>query len=150
MSSMGMSPEADYRRAFEARPPALGLAAAQISELEPHPAHPQLLPTHRRSLFRMAQSPMLRSLISTWGCSTLADLCGVLRAEFQSGSPAPVPEWYVFSTTTSGPKKTWYDACDHRGCANTETTAASFQSSAIAVARATAAASARRPTGRRL
>jgi len=42
----------------------LGLAAAQINELEPLATHLQLLPTHRRSLIRMAQSPALRNLIS--------------------------------------------------------------------------------------
>lgn len=126
MGSMGMSPEAEYRRAFEARPPALGLTAAQLDELEAHTHHPQLLPTQRRSLFRMVKSSMLRSLIPTPGCQTLADLCRVLREELQRGTPAPVPEWYVFSTTTSGPRKIGYDGCEHRGCANTETTGAKF------------------------
>jgi hypothetical protein len=124
--STGRSPEAEYRKDFEARPPALGLTGAQINELEAHGNHPQLLPTQRRSLFGNVQSTMLRHLIPASGCATLADLCHALREELQGGTPAPVPDWYVYSTKTMGPRKIGYDACEHRGCLNTETVGAKF------------------------
>lgn len=35
-----------------------------------------------------------------------------------SGAPAPVPEWYKYSTVTvtMGPRKIGYDRCTNRGC----------------------------------
>ena len=114
-------PEAMCRKEFEARPPALGLAAADIDALEAHSENPQLKPVQKRICFQLLRSTLLRQLIPASGCASVADLCGVLRAELDSGTPAPVPEWYVFSSTTMGPRKIGYDCCAARGCLKTET-----------------------------
>jgi hypothetical protein len=122
----GMSPEAMCRKEFEARPPALGLTAADIDALEAHSQDPQLTPVQKRECFQVLRSTLLRQLIPASGCASVADLCGVLRAELESGTPAPVPEWYVFSSTTMGPRKIGYDCCVARGCLKTETVESKF------------------------
>jgi hypothetical protein len=114
-------PEACSRREFEARKPALGLSLAEVDELEAHEKLEDLLPVQRRKLFHLLRSALLRHLIPCDGCSTVTALCGVLRAEIASEVPAPVPEWYVYSTTTMGPRKIGYDHCENRGCFRTET-----------------------------
>lgn len=120
MANEGRSPEAEFRRAFEARPPALGLTSSQIDALLVHSKNPKLSASQVRGFFGSIQSSMLRSLIPTSGCGTMADLCAVLHAELKSGIPALVPDWYVYSTTTMGPGKIGYDKCAARGCLNTE------------------------------
>ena len=114
-------PEALTRREFEARRPALGLTTAQVDDLETHAKNPLLHPAQLRSLFRMVRSTMCRNLIPTPGCSTVAELCSILRDEIASKVPARVPDWYVFSTVTMGPRKIGYDVCSARGCLQTET-----------------------------
>jgi len=123
---IGMSPEAMCRRAFEARPPALGLTAAEIDALEEHSQNPQLSPVQRRKMFGLLRSALLRQLIPTSGCGSVADLCRVLRDELESCNPSPVPEWYVFSTTTMGPRKIGYDVCAARGCLKSESVKTKF------------------------
>ena len=115
-----MRPEAQYRKAFEARLPALGLTAAEIDSLETHSQNPQLLPVQSRIFFWKARTLLLTMMIPVSGCTTVPDLCRVLRAELSSGIPSPVPDWYVFNATKRGFVKCGYDRCDGPGCQKTE------------------------------
>ncbi len=54
-------------------------------------------------------------------CNTLSDLTYILRAEVESGVPAPVLEWYTFSDMSYGPHRLGYRKCNARGCLKTET-----------------------------
>ena len=115
---LGLQPDAEYRRAFEARKPALGLNSREVSYVDviavctlscirkcmyctyvkvdylvAHSRHPDLLPTQRRSLFHLIRGQMLRHLISTSGCTTVIELANVLKLELKAGIPAPVPDW---------------------------------------------------------
>ena len=121
MGSMDCTPEACNRRTFEARKPALGLSLREVDELEAHAQHRDLFDVQKRTLFKLIRSSLLRALIPCDGCSTVAELCQVLRDEIASGVPSPVPDWYSYSTTTMGPRKIGYDHCENRGCFATET-----------------------------
>jgi len=84
--------------------------------------HNKILPNvQQRMLLKHLRSNMLRQLIACPGACTLEDLLKILEAEIDSGVPAPIPEWYKFSTVTMGPRKIGYDCCARRGCFETET-----------------------------
>ena len=110
------TPEAEYRKDFEARKPALGLTEEDLVELESHWELPGLEPVQKRRYFRMLRNKVLRMLIPCSGCADVPALVAVLRAELESGVPAAVPDWYTFSTVTMGPRKIGYDVCNNRGC----------------------------------
>jgi len=114
------SPQAAYRRAFERRKPAMGADQDLLLEIKTH--YNSLPPgVQQRSLYSSVRSEMLRQLISCNGASTMDDLLEILQKELDTGVPAPVPDWYKFSTVTMGPRKVGYDSCCNRGCARTET-----------------------------
>lgn len=121
------NPDAEYRRAFEVRGPALGLTAAQLYELEAAIQHPSLLPVQRRLAIRRLGGTMRRQLISTHGASTCGALVAILRDELESGEPSRVPDWYTYSTVTMGPRKIGYTECSARGCFNCETAESTSQ-----------------------
>lgn len=120
-------PEECQKSEFESRLPALGLTLGLLDELQTHLQHPQLKPVQKRFIFRLLRSKMLISLISCSDCSTIEDLISILRSEIISGIPAPVPEWYTFSTVTLGPRKVGYYSCTRRNCFKTETLDTRFQ-----------------------
>jgi hypothetical protein len=120
------NPEAMERREFESRPPALGLTLSLLDELHSHLQLPKLKAAQKRCIFKSLRGKMLRSLIPCSDCSTAEDLLGVLRDEITCGVPAPVPEWYSYSTVTMGPRKIGYSPCCRRGCFKTETIEARF------------------------
>jgi hypothetical protein len=113
-------PEAEYRAEFERRPPAMGMDVRAIEEIVEHSRNPNLLPVQRRRLLSLLRSSMLRSLIPCSGCTTVEQLCDILKAELSSGVPSPVPSWYVYSTTTMGPRRIGYYSCSSRECYKTE------------------------------
>lgn len=120
-------PDAEYRSVFEQRKPALSLNESQLSSLEAHIKQLGFLPVQQRSLFRCLRGLMLRQLISCDGCKDVTDLVKVLRAELTSSTPAPVPDWYKYSTVTMGPRRIGYYSCDARDCCATETLTNQFR-----------------------
>eukprot|EP00009_Paramoeba_aestuarina_P008371 CAMPEP_0201509450 /NCGR_PEP_ID=MMETSP0161_2-20130828/2502_1 /ASSEMBLY_ACC=CAM_ASM_000251 /TAXON_ID=180227 /ORGANISM="Neoparamoeba aestuarina, Strain SoJaBio B1-5/56/2" /LENGTH=272 /DNA_ID=CAMNT_0047904401 /DNA_START=45 /DNA_END=863 /DNA_ORIENTATION=- len=115
-------PEAATRRAFERRPPALGITDDVLKGLREHYAILSSSPVQQRQLSKLVRSTMLRQLISCDGVDR-CDLEGhlqILEKERASGVPAPVPEWYKYSTVTMGPRKIGYDECSAPGCPRTE------------------------------
>lgn len=125
--TMMIRPDAEHRRAFEGRAPAMGLTEAQIDDIAVRARDEALPGVELRRFFCMLREMMLRVLISCDGCRSVDDLLDVLRAEVTSGVPAPVPDWYKFSTVTMGPRKIGYDRCDKQGCFRTETTTVQFR-----------------------
>ena len=121
------NPEAMERKEFEKRSPAIGLTLALLDELHTHFQLPGLRPVQKRRIFNLLQGKMLTSLIPCPDCSTVEELMSVLRGEIDTGIPAPVPEWYSYSTVTMGPRKIGYYHCCRRGCFKTETTEIRFQ-----------------------
>ena len=119
-SGFGMrpTPEDEYRHEFENRPPAMGATPLLLNELRTH--HVKLPPVQQRLLYRSVRYQMLRQLISCDGAETINDLLGILQKEMESGTPAPVPDWYEYSTVRMGPRKIGYDGCSNRGCYHTE------------------------------
>lgn len=115
------TPDESGRVMFEKRKPAFGLTLSQIGQLEQHAQHPGMTEGGKRRFFRILRETMCRNLISPSDCSTTLELCNILRAEVESGVPAPVPEWYVFSEVRYGPRRMGYRKCDNRGCFKTET-----------------------------
>lgn len=115
------TPDEFDRSRFERRKPAFGLTLSEIDELEQHAQYPNMTQGSQRRFFRYLREAMCRSLISPSDCSTLSELCNILRAEVKSGVPAPVPEWYTFSEMRYGPRRLGYCKCDNRGCLKTET-----------------------------
>ncbi|KAI2512982.1 f-box protein [Fragilaria crotonensis] len=91
------TPDEFDRDEFERRKPAFGLTLSEIERLEQH-----------------AQNPKLTE-------GGQASILSILRAEVESGVPAPVPEWYTFSDMRYGPRRLGYRKCDARGCLKTET-----------------------------
>lgn len=63
----------------------------------------------------------MRQLICTDGCRTVEELFSILQSELDRHTPAAVPAWYVYSTTTHGPRDTGYCSCENRGCYRTDT-----------------------------
>mmetsp|Transcript_14917 Transcript_14917/g.33285 ORF Transcript_14917/g.33285 Transcript_14917/m.33285 type:complete len:224 (-) Transcript_14917:355-1026(-) len=117
-------PDAEYKREFLKRKPAMGASADILAEIRVHNA---LLPAvQQRKLFNSLRGQMLRQLIPCPGAKTVEELCGLLEAELDSGVPAPVPEWYEFSTVRFGPRRIGYEPCGARGCFQTETTDSQF------------------------
>ena len=109
MPLMRPSPEAQYRQEFEHRPPALGATPALLNELRTHNANG----VQQRSLYQSLRGQMLRQLISCDGAKCMEDLVDILQKEMDSGIPAPVPDWYTFSTVKFGPRKIGYDRCSN-------------------------------------
>lgn len=114
-------PDAEGRKMFEKRLPALGLSIADIDALSAEVQNKAFPPVLRRYLFRRIRSHMMRQLISCDNCHSVGSLCDVLRAEAASGIPAPVPAWYKYSTVVMGPRKIGYDGCNNRDCFRCET-----------------------------
>jgi len=123
MPLMRPTPEAQYREEFENRPPALGATPAMLEELRTHNAKLQKGGVQQRRLFQTLRDQMLRQLISCDGAKCMEDLVDILQKEMESGIPAPVPDWYTFSTVTRGPRKIGYDRCSNwlGPCYHTET-----------------------------
>jgi hypothetical protein len=119
-----MTPEKEHEAEFRRRRPALGLTMAQLDVIRQH--NTRILPVQQRKLFKGLRDTMLRLLISTSGASTLEHLLQILAAEIDSGTPAPIPSWYTFSNVRFGPRRIGYEKCEHRGCAQTETTEKRF------------------------
>ena len=118
------TPQEEDREEFEQRPPALGATQDILDEIS---SHYQLLPpVQQRSLYSHLRSIMLRNLISCDGVATLDELVDILQQELDSGIPAPVPDWYEYSTVKWGPRKIGYDGCNNRGCKRTESTSKKF------------------------
>lgn len=86
----------------------MGFTSKQIDKLEAY--YEAISPAEQRYFFKMLRTSMLRQLISTSGCGTFSGLCKILRDEVSSGIPAPIPQWYSFSSTTMGPRKIGYDS----------------------------------------
>lgn len=80
-----------------------------------------LPPVQQRSLYKCLRGTMLRQLISCNVAGTMDNLVDILQQEMDSGTPAPVPDWYKYSTVTMGPRKIGYDACANRERLKTET-----------------------------
>ena len=114
------SPDAEGLQEFEKRPPALGFTASDLMVLECYAASDAITDVERRHVFRILRAQMLRQLISCRGCGSVRELVAVLRDELKAGTPATVPRWYSFSTTTMGPRRLGYKKCSSRGCLNTE------------------------------
>jgi hypothetical protein len=115
------TPDEFGRSEFEKRKPAFGLTLLEIDQLDQHAQNPKMTQGNNRRFFHHLRGIMFHSLISPSGCSTVSELCNVLRAEVESGVPAPVPEWYTFSDVRFGPRRLGYRQCDNRGCLKTET-----------------------------
>ena len=115
------TPEEFDRSRFEKRKPAFGLTLSEINQLEQHAHNQNMTEGNKRRFFQHLRKKMCLSLISPSDCSTISDLCNTLRAEVESGVPAPVPEWYTFSEMRFGPRRLGYRKCDNRGCLKTET-----------------------------
>lgn len=115
------TPDEFDRSRFEKRKPAFGLTLSEIDQLEQHAQNPKMTEGNKRRFFKHLREMMCRTLISPSDCSTISDLCNILRAEVESGVPAPVPEWYTFSEMRFGPRRLGYRKCDNRGCLKTET-----------------------------
>ena len=113
-------PGAEDRAEFERRPPALGLNISIIDEIADHAKNPLLRPVQVRHLFSLLRDKLLKNLIPCSDCSTVEELCEILRNEVESGIPSPVPSWYVYSTKTMGPRRIGYYHCGARGCLKTE------------------------------
>ena len=115
------TPDEFDRARFERRKPAFGLTLSQIGMLEEHALNPNMTEGSKRRFLKLLRETMRRSLISPSDCSTLLELCNILRTEVESGVPSPVPEWYVFSEMRYGPRRLGYRKCNNRGCLKTET-----------------------------
>ena len=115
------TPDEFDRSRFEKRKPAFGLTLSEIDQLEQHVQNPKMTEGDKRRFFQYLREKMCLSLISPSDCATNSDLCNILRAEVESGVPAPVPEWYTFSEMRFGPRRLGYRKCDSRGCLKTET-----------------------------
>lgn len=113
-------PDSFGKAGFEKRKPALGLSDDQIDSLEEHYYDNLPQGVQQRLLFKYLRSTMLRNLISPSGCREFSDLCNILRDEFFSGTPAPVPHWYLYSKVRNGPRRVGYFRCESRRCWNTE------------------------------
>ena len=113
MPLMRPTPEAQYRQEFESRPPALGATPALLEELRTHNAKLSAGGVQQRMLFQSLRDQMLRQLISCDGAKSMEDLVDILQREMESDIPAPVPDWYTFSTVTFGPRKIGYDRCSN-------------------------------------
>ena len=107
------------REQFEHRPPALGFNATQIGLLEEW-AEADLRPVDRRAYYSALRRQMLGNFTPCSGCANVFDLLAVLRAELERGAPAPLPDWYDFSSSAPGPRGVGYKACDARGCLRPE------------------------------
>ena len=118
------TPDAMDRVKFESRAPALGLTASALDEIEAHEKNPKFTAPQRGRLYISLRNSMLRALIPCSGASDIPGLVSVLRKELVSMSP--VPEWYLYSTVTMGPRKLGYDYCSTRGCTATEDLAVHF------------------------
>lgn len=113
--------DAEGRKEFEKRPPALGLNGRMLDEIEGYPNILHVTTSQIRRFFELIKGTMLKNLISCNGSQTLSDLVSILREELSTGVPSPVPSWYKYSTVTMGPRRIGYYSCDCRGCLNTET-----------------------------
>lgn len=118
--------DAEGRKKFESRPPALGLSARMIDDIEGYPNIRGVTASQVRQFTSSIRGQMLRNLISCNDCKTLSDMVPILREEISTGVPSPVPSWYTYSTVTMGPRRIGYYACDNRGCYKTETTEKKF------------------------
>jgi len=121
------TPDAEHRKAFEARSVALGFSRSRIAELVAFSEDPNLAPVQKRLLIKTLRSSMLRSLIPCPGASDLPSLASILLAEHDSGVPAPVPDWYTFSSVRFGPRQIGLRGCVADGCLNTEGMEKKFQ-----------------------
>ena len=96
-----MLPEAMCRKEFEARPPALGLSAADIDELDAHSQNPLLTPVQKRIFFTILRSNLLRQLIPASGAgasltcvaSSGPSWKAARRRRSQSGTCSTPPPW---------------------------------------------------------
>jgi len=103
MPLMRPTPEAQYRED----------SPALLEELITHNSKLPKGGVQQRMLFQSLRDQMLRQLISCDGAKSMDDLVDILQKEMESGIPAPVPEWYTFSTVTRGPRKIGYDRCSN-------------------------------------
>ena len=112
------NPDALDKEEFLLRSPALGATQALLDECRRHIE--VITPVQQRELYNSLKFRMLRVLISCSGAKTINDLLDILELELRSGTPAPIPDWYEFSTVKWGPRKMGYDKCSNRDCFNTE------------------------------
>jgi hypothetical protein len=107
---------------FLRRKPALGLTKTEIQDLKEHVQDPRrmILPVQKRVFFDSLRHTMLRQLIPCSGCQTVEELVEILEGERASGVPSPIPDWYVFSPVSHGPRKVGYDKCENCACFVTE------------------------------
>ena len=126
MRDIEYQPDAEGRKDFEKRPPALGFSSKMIDDIERYPNTKMVTTSQIRRFTNTIKRKMLRNLISCNDCKTLSDLVLILREELSNGVPSPVPSWYTYSTVTMGPRRIGYYACDNRGCYKTETVDKTF------------------------
>ena len=113
-------PEAEFRREFEKRSPALGFNQENLDSILQYVNTLGVLPHQIRKFFEFVREMMLNQLIPCDNCKDIPDLVAILQAELSSGIPAPVPSWYKYSTVTMGPRRIGYWHCHNRGCYRTE------------------------------
>lgn len=94
------------------RSPSLGATQALLDECRRH--NEVITPVQQRELYNSLKSKMLRVLISCSGAKTINELLDILELELKSGTPAPLPDWYEFSTIKWGPRKMDCDKCSNR------------------------------------
>ncbi len=113
-------PDEHDKAEFMARKPAMGATTQILDEIQQH--NKRLPPVvQQRKIYRSIRFKMLRQLIPCSGAATMDELLDILRAELDSGIPAPIPDWYTFSKKSLGPRNMGYNACGARGCYQTET-----------------------------
>jgi len=126
-SALAPSPEACERREFEERQPGMRMTLRLIDAIIAHDSRSDVLPVQRRRVYQIIRGHMLRNLIPCSDCSTIHELLAIIRAEIESNTCSPVPDWYPFSTKTFGPRRIGYYHCSAIGCFKTEDTATSFK-----------------------
>lgn len=122
-----LRPDASGKAKFDKRKPAFGWTEEQIDDIETTAAKSEM---HEFCCYKRLKSMMLVRLICPDGAATASDLCGILRRERASGTPAPVPGWYNFSEAAHGPdvaqssRRFGYQPCANRTCLRTESVSA--------------------------
>ena len=121
------------------RPPAFGMTKSQLDRLEVDVKKEveASSDTHNnRYIFDRMKKMMLENFTSTDGATQPIDLVHILRREYETGRPAPVPGWWkephqsrpLFESQTRSMRgeESGYMSCENVGCPKTETLTVRF------------------------
>ena len=100
---------------FDKRLPAFGWTNTELDQLISSAGESDF---HDYYIHKNLRRKMCRRLICCSGAKTTKELCEILRAEIESGVPAPVPDWYIFSNVRYGPDTGKGRRFGYNKCAN--------------------------------